>query len=344
MKPLPRLQWREGLKESYTSQISQLIDTLEEGENSISDLANCVREAAMTCQRKFRSNGRKKPWFDYECVTARKKSFAALRKAKKLNTEESLREYQAINKAFKDLCVNKKILYFNNLGSQLKYIKDSKDYWSVVKKLNGKSFSKGTHLSASSLESHFRGLLNQTNIEAEISFASPFIVVEDLDADITIEEVSHALEKAENKAAGPDGIPAEFYKNVPPNFVELLTNAFNETFKSGSVPALFQTATIFPLFKQGDINDPSNYRGISFQNALAKVFTFIIHARLASWVEDNSILSDFQAGFRKGFSTVDNIFCLNSIAKHYLSKKKKLYALFVDFKAAFDSILRQALF
>lgn len=49
-------------------------------------------------------------------------------------------------------------------------------------------------------------------------------------------------------------------------------------------------------------------------------------------------------GFRKNYSTADHIFSIYNIADTYLKKKKKLYAFFVDFRAAFDSIVREALF
>ena len=46
-----------------------------------------------------------------------------------------------------------------------------------------------------------------------------------------------------------------------------------------------------------------------------------------------------QAGFRKGYSTTDNIFTLMSLGQKYLSKKGgRFYCLFVDFSKAFDRI------
>ena len=52
-------------------------------------------------------------------------------------------------------------------------------------------------------------------------------------------------------------------------------------------------------------------------------------------------ISECQAGFREGYSTVDNAFILNAFVDKYLSKKRgKLYVAFVDFKKAFDSVHR----
>ena len=50
-----------------------------------------------------------------------------------------------------------------------------------------------------------------------------------------------------------------------------------------------------------------------------------------------------QAGFRSGYSNVDHIFVLNSLIDLYLFRKKRLYACFIDYKKAFDSIQRQQL-
>jgi hypothetical protein len=50
-----------------------------------------------------------------------------------------------------------------------------------------------------------------------------------------------------------------------------------------------------------------------------------------------------KGGFRKGYSTTDNLFViymLNSIMKN---KKKKLYCAFIDFAKAFDTVWRKGL-
>jgi len=55
-------------------------------------------------------------------------------------------------------------------------------------------------------------------------------------------------------------------------------------------------------------------------------------------------LKENQAGFRKGYSTVDNIFTLTSIVHLHFSQNKKVYVYFVDFKGAFDSFPRDCMF
>lgn len=69
----------------------------------------------------------------------------------------------------------------------------------------------------------------------------------------------------------------------------------------------------------------------------------ILSERLYSWVERNKILNEFQAGFRRNYSTADNIYNLASIVHINFQRNRKTYAFFVDFKAAFDKIPRNLL-
>ena len=56
-----------------------------------------------------------------------------------------------------------------------------------------------------------------------------------------------------------------------------------------------------------------------------------------------ALLSEAQAGFCKGYSTSDHIFTLKSLIDIYLHKNKCLYCAFTDYKKAFDSVDRTAL-
>ena len=67
-------------------------------------------------------------------------------------------------------------------------------------------------------------------------------------------------------------------------------------------------------------------------------------SRITNWVDENKHLSVYQSGFRSGFSTTDNIFVINTIIQDFQLRQRKLYIFFVDFKAAFDTIDRKALY
>ena len=100
---------------------------------------------------------------------------------------------------------------------------------------------------------------------------------------------------------------------------------------------------LIPLYKKEDVNLPGNYRGISLLPSAYKVYTYILSVRLVKEVEELGLLPDGQAGFRKKRSTIDNIYILNYLIKKTKHEKQKLYAVFVDLKAAFDTVNREKL-
>ena len=85
--------------------------------------------------------------------------------------------------------------------------------------------------------------------------------------------------------------------------------------------------------------NPENYRGISLINSISKIFTGILTSRLQKLAEDKRVIDESQAGFRKTYSTIDNIFSLQAIIQKYICRPKgRFYCIFIDFKRAFDSI------
>ena len=73
------------------------------------------------------------------------------------------------------------------------------------------------------------------------------------------------------------------------------------------------------------------------------MFTNIINNRLTKWSEENGIINDAQAGFRKGRSTTDHIFTLHAAVEKHLLKNSKLYVAFIDLKKAYDTVNRSVL-
>ncbi len=78
---------------------------------------------------------------------------------------------------------------------------------------------------------------------------------------------------------------------------------------------------------------------------LGKLFCSIINARLLDFITTHNVLSRSQIGFLPNYRTSDHIYTLHTlIEKHVNQDKGKIYACFIDFKKAFDSIWHQGLF
>ena len=93
------------------------------------------------------------------------------------------------------------------------------------------------------------------------------------------------------------------------------------------------------LHKKCSTKKPENYKGILLLSVTGKLFTELLNNRLNTWAETHGLLREEQAGYGKGYSTVDQIFLLNCIVEKYVAKKKgRFYCAFIDFSKAFDSI------
>ena len=99
-----------------------------------------------------------------------------------------------------------------------------------------------------------------------------------------------------------------------------------------------------PITKKGEGIRVEDYRGVTLMPSLYKIYTTVLANRLEEEVEGKGMKPPNQAGFRKGLGTIDNVYVLNYIVNRQVRKEKgKVVALFVDLKAAFDSVDRKVL-
>lgn len=130
---------------------------------------------------------------------------------------------------------------------------------------------------------------------------------------------------------------------VRKGFIILLEQIWAE----GDIPKNWKTI-IVPLYKRGEKEQVESYRGISLLCSAYKIYAEILRNRLEKETEDKRILPESRSGFRRGRSTIDNIFILNHLVQREKEsgkgkKDKKVFAFFVDLKAAFDNVKREVL-
>ena len=66
----------------------------------------------------------------------------------------------------------------------------------------------------------------------------------------------------------------------------------------------------------------------------------MLNGRLNLFLAESGAIGPEQAGFKSGHSTMDHVFVLKVLINLYLSRKKRLYCCFIDYKKAFDSVPR----
>ena len=93
---------------------------------------------------------------------------------------------------------------------------------------------------------------------------------------------------------------------------------------SGIIPESWTSGIIKSVYKNnGSPLDPDDFHAITLMSCLGKLYTCILNTRLNLFSNELNVISENQVGFRKGYSTMDNIFVLHSLIELYFSFGKK---------------------
>jgi sorting nexin-29 len=136
----------------------------------------------------------------------------------------------------------------------------------------------------------------------------------------TIEEVEMAVQKLKkHKAPGMDNIRAELFKYGGNEIIKRLHTITKEIWLTEKKPTDWNLSILCPIHKKGDLMECSNYRGVSLLNTAYKILSTILFTRISPFAEN--ITGNYQCGFRKNRSTVNQIFTLRQI----LEKTKRIW-------------------
>lgn len=156
----------------------------------------------------------------------------------------------------------------------------------------------------------------------------------------TMSEIATAIRLLKNnKAAGVDGVPAEFLKADPFATAELLLPLFQAIWEHETYPSEWKDGIIVKVPKKGSLKHCNNWRGITLLSVFTKLMARIILERIKARIE--ATLGRHQAGFRSRHSCVDHINTLRIIIEQSAELKSPLHLMFVDFEKAFDRVNRE---
>ena len=110
-----------------------------------------------------------------------------------------------------------------------------------------------------------------------------------------------------NKGAGLDNIPIKLINDVAVVISPYLCLIFNQSLSEGKFPNDWKSARVCPIFKSGKRDECANYRPISILSAISKIFEKLVFEQVNQYLTTNKILTDYQSGFRKGFSTCSSL-------------------------------------
>ena len=157
-----------------------------------------------------------------------------------------------------------------------------------------------------------------------------------------VEDVKRETNNLNSKKATPKGdIPVKILKWNSDIIAPALTECYNQNIKNSTFPNELKNADISLVFKKKDRHDKSNYRPVSILPLLSKPFERILYEQIDSHTKD--ILSKYQGGFRKKFSSQHSLLAMFEKWKKVLDNGGSCGALLVDLSKAFDCIVHNLL-
>ena len=131
-------------------------------------------------------------------------------------------------------------------------------------------------------------------------------VITHLESDILECKVRWALGSITmNESGGGDGIPVELFQNLKNNAVKVLHSICQQIWKTQQWPQDWKRSVFIPIPKKENDRECSNYHTVALISHTSKVMLKILQAELQQCM--NCELPGFQAGFRKGRRTRDQL-------------------------------------
>ena len=333
------------------------LHSYESIDNASAELSNIIIHTAdkslKKCKitRKTKKKGQK--WFDSDLISMRRNLLNYGKIYSKYPKDPSVKNhfyklYREYTKSRKYKCRQYKQSILKKLETL--HEENPRSYWKLIDKLRGiERDNVSEAVDPPTWVSHFQNLnipkpkftqrlIQLENILTELEKEKCFT---ELDSHISIAEISNAISKLKSgKAPGLDNISNYMIKCGQTVLLPSLHKLFNGCLTFGYYPKLWSSGYITPIHKSNDISDPNNYRGITVTNAIGKLFNKILDIRLDKFLEKYHIIDDCQIGFTRKARTSDHMYILKTIIDKYCSTKDgRVYACFVDFQKAFDTVI-----
>ena len=323
-----------------------LFDTKEGVENNTAVLTGYIQHLLLlpgvtqTCRLKKKRN---KQWFTKKCLKLQKSRNASYQQGKLVTSK-------ALGKLFARECKLAKKEYLRKLTLKLK------DKTRAAFKVVNETIGNDQENSCESQRDRIPQLTGKSDEEcAEIlnQFYNRFSTGNPDIAEFTFdlsqcpevtppfyseEEIEKLLRSTDiRKPAGPDNIPGWVLRFCAKQLARPIGWLFNRSLKQGEVPTLWKTGTIKPVPKLRLCEKLKDLRPITKTSILGKTLQRVFKKSFDKY--QRPFRDPLQFGFTEGKSTTDALIEVWDFILRGLEKQKTaVFAMFMDFSSAFDSV------
>ena len=281
--------------------------------------------------------------------------------------KQLIREKKAAHLKYKNNSTIDNYLYFSNLRSRCKEVSkacynhyiaslenrmqnDSRHFWRFVNTTRSSNNIPDTmHLDNTSVSNgldivnlfatHFSGCYNRVNPELDLynTCSGDGHQVDFGLLSVGVEEVFDGICSLPDKlSSGPDHVCPYFLKRCVFVLCKPLHLLFNKSLSEQRFPDLWLSSYVIPIFKSGARNNISNYRPISIQSSVPKLFEKILMPHLMWYCR--GIFDDSQHGFVPQRSTVSNLLLYEQDILSSLGGNSQVDSIYTDYSKAFDKV------
>ena len=345
------------LKESVQSLASDIrsIDSAE-----INNVWNTWKTTLLSKVDQFipKSNLKSKnspPWITGEIIHLVKKKASVRSRAKASQSSTQWAKFKDLRSRIKKLILQKRKEYYKSLEASLQFW--PKWFWSILsfktkkqsvpKKVcssegpGGETYAKKPRLIADMFNRFFFSIFSNPN-ESNWSHSLDDIHYHFSRESAKLSEITLNSEDACfvsieidcSKAQVPDKIPARILVECAEELSPSLTDLFNLSLSSCSLPTEWKSANIVPLLKKFPVEKVENSRPISLLFLVSKLLERCIFNKIIDHISVN--LSNFQHGL--GRSTTSQLLAVYHKILENMDAGLQTDAMFFDFSKTFDSV------
>ena len=163
---------------------------------------------------------------------------------------------------------------------------------------------------------------------------------ENIEVELTMEDLLAALGTCTDSAPGPDGISYSVYKKLWEIAGPIMHEAWKHSYTIGIMPPSHRESVITLLPKEGkDVKDIKNWRPITLANCDSKIITKALSMRVSKVLEE--ILDPSQTAYVNGRSGADNLRSILFMRDHCVEEDLDSVLISLDARKAFDSVSHQ---
>ena len=155
---------------------------------------------------------------------------------------------------------------------------------------------------------------------------------------VSVRDVRRAFYKIKSKARGVDKLSIDLLIPVLRYVLPPFTLIINKCIISSKFPCSWKKAIVRPIPKTSSPTSPADTRPISIISVLAKTAEHIIDEQIATYVQENNLLTNFQSGFRCNHSTATALVDIADNIRQTMDKRKVCVLVLLDFQSAFNLV------